>query len=275
MYDIANSTKEITEEKWKMTNNEISVCLTFDFDADSAQVRQLEEPGRISKGLFAVRRGMPRILSLLNKYNIKATFFVCGWVAEKYPELTKSIIDNQHEIAAHGYLHEYFDTLSFYEEKTIIDNTTKILQEFSEIYGFRAPYFKLSSNTLKLLAEAGYIYDSSLMADDHPYILSFPGSKSKMVEFPVEWFLDDWVMFESHQNSPEVVFNIWKSQFDALLEMEDIPPDRRIINYTFHPACSGHAYRLKVLDRLISHMKSKKTRFVRMIDSAKELLTER
>ncbi|MHA2202771.1 MAG: polysaccharide deacetylase family protein [Candidatus Hodarchaeales archaeon] len=255
-----------------MSKNDITVCVTFDFDADSVQARQLEEPGRISKGLFAIRRGIPRILSLLNKHEIKATFFVCGWVAEKYPELTKNIVDNQHEIAAHGYLHESFDTISIYEEKAIIDNTTRILQEFTEkIYGFRAPYFKLSTNTLRLLADAGYIYDSSLMADDHPYILNFPELKSKMVEFPVEWFLDDWVIFESHQHSPEVAFDIWKSQFDALLDMEDIPPGHRIINYTFHPACIGHAYRITVLDRLISHMKSKNTKFVRMIDAANEL----
>lgn len=258
-----------------MNRNEITVCLSFDFDADSAQVRQLEEPGRISKGLFAIRRGIPRILSLLNKHEIKATFFVCGWVAEKYPELTKDIVDNKHEIAAHGYLHEYFDTLSIYEEKAIIDKTTRILGKFTEkIYGFRAPYFKLSSNTLRLLVEAGYIYDSSLMADDHPYFLSFPESKNKMIEFPVEWFLDDWVIFESHQHSPGVAFDIWKSQFDALRKMEDIPPNHRVINFTFHPACIGHAYRINVLDRLISHMKTKNTQFVRMMDAANGLFTE-
>ena len=67
---------------------------------------------------------------------------------------------------------EGISDISIYEEKAIIDNTTRILQEFTEkIHGFRAPYFKLSTNTLKLLADAGYIYDSSLMADDHPYIL--------------------------------------------------------------------------------------------------------
>ncbi|MFX1246713.1 MAG: polysaccharide deacetylase family protein [Promethearchaeota archaeon] len=256
-------------------SNEITVCITFDFDADSAQIRQLEEPGRISKGLFAVRRGLPRILSLLNKHKINATFFVCGWVAEKYPELTKRIVENKHEIAAHGYLHEYFDTLSIDEEKTIIDNTTRILTKFVEkIGGFRAPYFKLSSNTLKLLAEAEYIYDSSLMADDHPYVLGFPESKNKMIEFPVEWFLDDWVIFEEHQHSPSVALEIWKGHFDAMLEIQDIQPNHRILNYTFHPACTGHAYRIKVLDQLISYMKIKNTRFARMIDVAKSLLLE-
>ncbi|MFX1283348.1 MAG: polysaccharide deacetylase family protein [Promethearchaeota archaeon] len=253
-------------------NNEITVCITFDFDADSVQVRQLEEPGRISKGLFAIRRGVPRILSLLNKHEIKATFFVCGWVAEKYPELTKKIVANEHEIAAHGYLHEYFDTLSIDVEKAIIDDTTKILEQYAKkVYGFRAPYFKLSSDTLKLIMDAGYIYDSSLMADDHPYFLSFPESQNKMVEFPVEWFLDDWVIFEDHQQSPTVAFDIWKSQFDAILEMEDIQSNLRILNYTFHPACIGHAYRINVLDRLISYMKTKNAKFAKMVDVAKSL----
>ncbi|UCE14503.1 MAG: polysaccharide deacetylase [Candidatus Heimdallarchaeota archaeon] len=256
-------------------DNNISVCLTFDFDAESAQVRQLEEPGRVSKGMFAVRVGIPRILSLLDKYEIKATFFVCGWVAEKYPELTKKLVTGGHEIAAHGYLHEYFDTLSFDEERSVIEKSTQILEEFTQkIYGFRAPYFKLSENTLQLLSRRGYIYDSSLMADDHPYVLNLPESSSKLIEFPVEWFLDDWVIFETHQHSPNNAFDIWKSQFDAFLDMTDIPKGHRIMNYTFHPACIGHAYRIRVLDHLISHMKTRNTKFVRMMDAAKELFSE-
>lgn len=254
---------------------EITVCMTFDFDAESAQVRQLEEPVRVSKGQFAIRRGIPRILSLLNKHGIKATFFICGWVAEKYPELTKNLVDNEHEIAAHGYLHEAFNTLSNNEENDIIEKTTIMLNRFTKkVLGFRAPYFKLSINTLKLLAENDYLYDSSLMGDDHPYFLNFPGSRSTMVEFPVEWFLDDWVLFETHQHPPSAVLDIWKSQFDSFFEMKDIPENHRVINYTFHPSCIGHAYRINVLDNLISHMKAEGARFARMGDVARSLLKE-
>lgn len=254
---------------------EVTVCLTFDFDAESVQVRQLEEPGRISKGQFAIRRGIPRILSLLNKHGIKATFFVCGWVAEKYPELMKKIVDDNHEIAAHGYLHEEFDTLSISEERDIIEKSTRVLKEFTEkIHGFRAPYFKLSKNTLKLLTEAGYIYDSSLMGDDHPYFLELPESSNKMVEFPVEWFLDDWVIFEHHQHPPAIAFDIWRTQFDSFIEMGDIPENHRVINYTFHPACIGHAYRMLIFNSLISHMKTNNAKFARMEDVAKSLLME-
>lgn len=258
------------------TNNEMTVCLTFDFDAESVQVRQLEEPGRLSKGQFAVKRGIPRILSLLKKHEIKGTFFVCGWVAENYSELTKMIVDNNHEIAAHGYLHENFDTLSYYEEKNIFDRTNRALKAITEeIKGFRAPYWKLSPNTLKLVTETGYIYDSSLFDDDRPYILKIPESTSRIVEFPVEWFLDDWIMFETHQYSPSMVLNIWKSQFEAILKIEDIPDINRVFQITFHPACIGHAYRINILDQLITYIKkfSDKVKFDRMGDVAQSILT--
>jgi peptidoglycan/xylan/chitin deacetylase (PgdA/CDA1 family) len=271
LYDITNP----AEIRAMPTKNEITVCLTFDFDAESAQVRQLEEPSRVSKGQFAVKRGIPRILSLLKKHEIKGTFFVCGWVAEKYPELTKSLADNEHEIAAHGYIHEYFDNLSIYEEKAIFEKTQKALKAITkDIKGFRAPYWKLSPNTLRIVAETGYIYDSSLFDDDRPYILKIPESTSKLVEFPVEWFLDDWIMFETHQYSPTIVLDIWKSQFDAFLKIEDILDLNRVFQITFHPACIGHAYRINVLDELINYLKnsSDKVKFDRMGDVAKSIL---
>jgi peptidoglycan/xylan/chitin deacetylase (PgdA/CDA1 family) len=258
-------------------NNTIMVCLTFDFDAESVQVRQLEEPGRVSKGQFAIKRGIPRILSLLKKHDIPGTFFTCGWVAEKYPELTKELVDNGHEIAAHGYLHEYLDKVSIYEEEKIFNRTDRALKEITEdIRGFRAPYWKLSPNTLEIVAERGYIFDSSLFNDDHPYILHVPNSTKKFVEFPVEWYLDDWIIFEEHQNSPTAALDIWKSQFDAFLDFEDIPENRRIFQMTFHPACIGHAYRIHVVDKLISHMKKTghNVKFAKMGDVAKSILTE-
>lgn len=251
--------------------NKITVCLTFDFDAETVQVRQREEPVRVSKGQFAVRRGIPRILSLLKKHEIQATFFTCGWVAEKYPEQVENIFAQEHEIAAHGYLHENLDTLSIYEEKDVHERTNRLLMDtVGEIVGFRAPYWKLSSNTLKLIAEMGYVYDSSLMDEDRPYLLSVPGSTKNLVEFPVEWYLDDWVLFEEHQQPPSVVFEIWKSQFEALLEMADIPQNQRVFVLTCHPSCIGHAYRIRMLNRLIEYMKTKKVNFSRMLTLAKD-----
>ncbi len=249
----------------------IEVCLTFDFDAESVQVRQKEEQGRVSKGQFAVRRGIPRILALLKKYGIKATFFTCGWVAEKYPELVNKIVDDDHELGAHGYLHEYFDQLSTQEEETVIEKMTTPLLDFSDkIKGFRAPYWQLSPNTLKLVSEAGYIYDSSLFSDDRPYFIP----SLNLLEFPVEWFLDDWVIFEIHQHSPTSALDIWKSQFDSFMEIEDISTNRRVFTLTCHPAAIGHVYRLNVLDKLINHMKMNNVTFQKMGDVADQIINE-
>jgi peptidoglycan/xylan/chitin deacetylase (PgdA/CDA1 family) len=256
----------------KYMHKDLTVCLTFDYDAESVQIRQLEELGRVSKGQFAVRRGIPRILALLEKYGIKATFFTCGWVVEQYPESVKQIVKKGHELAAHGYLHEYLDKLSIFEEKIVIEKMTKPLENFvDKVRGFRAPYWQLSPNTLNLIAEAGYIYDSSLFDDDRPYILQLANSK-RLVEFPVEWYLDDWPVFEMHQHSPSTALDIWKSQFDAFSEVNDVPSNRRVFCLTNHPAAIGHAYRMNVLENLIKHMKTKNVIFKRMMDVAEKIL---
>ncbi|MFX1519564.1 MAG: polysaccharide deacetylase family protein [Promethearchaeota archaeon] len=256
---------------------DIIVCLTFDYDAESVQIRALEEAVRVSKGQFAVKRGISRILALLEKHEIQGTFFTCGWTADIYPETVSEIVSQNHEIAAHGYLHENFDTLSVYEQNDAIQKTHKALEEIGSpgsVKGFRAPYWRLAHNTLQLVAEMGYIYDSSLMADDRPYFLQFPEIAKKLVEFPVEWFLDDWPLFEMQQKPPSVVFEIWKAQFDALLEMDDIPEGYRVFNLTLHPACSGHAYRIRLLERLIEYMKDAGAKFSRMDDVAESILAK-
>ncbi len=253
--------------------NDISVCLTFDVDAESSQVRKGEDPVKISKGQFAIQRGVPRILDLLKKYNIRSTFFVCGWVAEKYPETIQNIISDGHEIAAHGYLHEELDTLEFNEETIVHEHTNQILGDLAgKIRGFRAPYWKLSKYTLTIISEMGYVFDSSLMDEDRPYIYSVPESPKNLVEFPVEWYLDDWILFEHHQQPATAVFEIWKSQFDAIQEIKDMEDSRRVYTLTCHPACIGHAYRIQMLERLIRYMKSKQATFSKIHPIAVEYL---
>ncbi len=205
----------------------------------------------------------------MEKHDIKSTFFTCGWVADEYPNSVKDIVDQGHEIAGHGYLHEYLDQLSLSEEKAVFRKMINSLSPFSDdITGFRAPYWRLSQNTLKLVAESGYIYDSSLFSDDRPYFLE----NLNILEFPVEWFLDDWVVFEMNQHSPSSVFNIWKNQFDAFSISEDIPEEKRVFTLTCHPAAIGHAYRMEVLERLISYIKTKNIKFEMMNQVATRLL---
>jgi peptidoglycan/xylan/chitin deacetylase (PgdA/CDA1 family) len=249
--------------------SEFYVCITFDVDAESSQVREKAEPVSISKGQFAINKGVPRILSLLDRYNIQSSFFVCGWIAETYPEMIKEILDKNHEIAAHGYLHEYLDKLSLEEEKEVHYKTNRVLEDIAgNIKGFRAPYWRISENTLNIVKDIGYIYDSSLMDDDQPYILSVPDKEGTLVEFPVQWYIDDWIMFETHQNAPSLVLDIWKSQLDSYFKLNEETDRIGVFNLTCHPSCIGHAYRLKVLEDLIEYINSKEYEYAKMADLA-------
>ena len=252
--------------------SKINVCLTFDLDAETVQVRKKEDIVRISKGQFAINRGVPRILDLLERKNIQATFFTCGWVADEYPETVELIHSKGHELAAHGYLHEELDKCSRDEEEEIHKKTFKALRKITnEVIGFRAPYWQMSENTLDLIAEQGCLYDSSLMADDRPYKIITNKYEKSLIEFPVEWFLDDWILFEQKQLPPSSVLEIWLRQFYALKRSKDIEKEMKVFNITMHPSCIGHCYRLQTLKDLITVMKVNRGQFLRMGDLAKKL----
>lgn len=139
------------------------------------------------------------ILDLLARQNIKGTFFILGWVAEKYPGLVKKIHSQGHEVASHGYDHQLIYTQKpdeFLEEtkksKTLLEELIGV-----EVCGYRAATFSITRESLwalELLVEAGFKYDSSIYpgrhdrygipgSPTHPYIINTAGSE--LVEFPI------------------------------------------------------------------------------------------
>lgn len=229
------------------------VLLTFDIDAESAQVRKSPHlPVALSKGQFA-RIGVERILALLDKFQIRSTFFTPAWTAERYPDLVREIAARGHEVAAHGYLHENLSELDEGGEREVHEKSVRILEEVSgsRPTGFRAPYYEWSTRTLGFLREHEFAYDSSLMNDDKPYRMP-DGSAAEIYELPVEWFLEDWTYFEEKLQPPSVVFEIWKSEFDAL---SDLGVGYFIL--TMHPECIGRASRMRMLEQLVRHMRAK------------------
>ena len=120
-----------------------NVLLTFDFDADSAeQLRSPDKPVKLSKRQFGPRVGVDRILKLLDKYQIKSTFFIPGWTADTYPDAVQNIIKADHEITAHGYLHENLSELNEDEERRVFKKMISALRKQTEKkpIGFRAPH---------------------------------------------------------------------------------------------------------------------------------------
>jgi len=226
--------------------------LTFDVAAESVQVRTTPDlPTALSKGQFA-RTGVDRILALLDKFAIHATFFTPAWTAQQYPDLVREIVRRGHELAAHGVLHENLSELKDGEEEAVHATSVRILEELGgkRPVGFRAPYYEWSTRTAAFLKKYGFLYDSSLMDRDRPYRIR-DGPGAGMYELPVEWFLEDWVFFEEQRQPPSAVLETWRSEFDAVSELG--------VGYfilTMHPECIGRASRIRMLEQLVDHIRA-------------------
>ncbi len=228
--------------------------LTFDIDAESAQVRKSPHlPVSLSKGQFA-RVGVERILALLDTFDIRATFFTPAWTAEHYADMIRGIVAKGHEMAAHGDLHENFSEMDDAAEEAVHAKSVRVLEALvgKKPIGFRAPYWEWSTRTGALLRKYGFTYDSSLMDNDRPYRIH-EGSAAGLAELPVDWVLDDWMLFEEKQQPPSSALETWTSEFDAAYDL-----GTGYFILAMHPECIGRGSRMRVLEQLIRHMRTKK-----------------
>lgn len=246
----------------------LTVALTFDHDALSSPVDRGEGPVLRSRGEFGPRVGVPRILDLLARHEIRATFFVPGHTAVTFPESVGSIVAAGHELACHGWAHEDLAVRPPAEQRAILVRSRDAIgQAFGEApAGFRAPYWSISDETLPLVEELGFAYDSSLMADDvrlgrvrfgdrHDRDRSVLGQPGRLVEVPISWTLDDWPQFEPGRlglgpmSAPSKVEEIWRAELDWAWEHEP----GGVLTYTMHPEAIGRMSRIAMLERLIVH----------------------
>lgn len=147
-----------------------------------------------------IEKGTDKVLELLDKHQTKGTFFILGWVAEKYPELVKKIAKEGHEMASHGYSHEKVYDLSPEAFRAEIRRTKKEIEDLSgkEVIAYRAPFFSITSKSLwalEILQEEGYQIDCSISpVKTWRYGISgcpneiFKIKELDLVEFPVSAF---------------------------------------------------------------------------------------
>lgn len=145
-----------------------------------------------------VERNTDAVLSLFAETEIKATFFVLGWVAERYPQLMRRIVESGHEIASHGYDHARVFTMTSDQFNSDLERSRKLLEDTSgrAVVGYRAPSFSIDQRTPwahQILAEQGYKYSSSVapIKHDHygwvdsPRFAWRPLNDSELIELPV------------------------------------------------------------------------------------------
>ncbi len=156
----------------------------------------------------------------------------------------------------HGWIHELNSALDAETERELVIRATDYLEQATgrRPVGYRAPSWNFSPATLDIIRDLGFLYDSSLMADDRPYELLQNGEPTGIVELPVEWILDDAPLMNPRGNNytpPRALLQVYVDEFDKAYE------EGTTFLLTTHPHVIGHRSRMVILEELIDHIKAK------------------
>lgn len=236
----------------------VCVALSFDSDHETIALRDNEtRPGKLAQGEYGARVAVPRILDLLDRHGVPASFFVPAVSGLLHPGEVRDYASAGHEVAAHGWIHERNMLLEASNELDLTRRSLDVLESLSgqRPIGLRTPSWDFSDSTMEILRELELVYDSSLMADDDCYELLENGEPTGIVELPVEWIRDDAAYFVMDRYTslrpytrPRDVLEIWRDEFDAAYAAGSL------FQLTMHPHIIGHRSRLPVLEELLSHI---------------------
>ncbi len=250
--------RDLTPDFWP-GDARVAVLLSYDVDNETTQGLRTGEIniGPLSQGEYGSRVALPRIVRLMDEENIPASFFFPAWSLKIAPEQAELILASGiHEIAVHGWIHELNTALDVETEKRLLRLSMETIEEISGVkpVGFRAPSWNHSPNTLSIVRELGFLYESSLMADDRPYELLQNGDPTGLVELPVEWILDDAPLFNplgARYMNPRDIMQVWIDEFEVAWD------EGTMFLLTMHPHVIGHRSRMVALKGLIDHIKAR------------------
>lgn len=251
----------------------LAVSLSPDFDAQSVWLGTFRSTSQslMSRGEFGALVGAPRLLEVFRRYGITTTWCVPTHTIQTFRSSVDAIVESGHEIGAHGVYHEYVPALERDEERRLLELQIRQHEQLlgRRPRGYRSPALDVTDNTLELLEEFGFDWDSSLMGRDfEPYrprmVVEISqeegntfGPESSVLEFPVSWFLDDFPELESFKGSPlmqsnETVLARWIDSFDFAYER--CPGGA--MTWTLHPQTIGRAHNLLMLEKFLDHITS-------------------
>ncbi len=241
-----------------------------------------DSPSDIQRGIFASEVGNIRLLNLFKKYKLKTSFFIPGHSIETFPDQVKRIVDEGHEIGAHGYLHENPIAMTPTQEEDVLVKCIDLIQKLSgqKPRGYVAPWWEMSASTAALLQKYGFTYDHSQgYRDFQPFyarvgdswtVIDYSkkatewmkplvhGNEIDLVEIGANWYVDDlppMMFMKKAPNShgfvnPRDIEQMWRDQFDWVYREMDYG----VFPFTIHPDVSGRPQVLLMLERLIEYI---------------------
>lgn len=238
-----------------------AVALSFDSDHETNELRDGgNSVARLSWGEFGARRGIPRIRQVLDRYEVKATFFVPAVAALLHPDEQRALAQDGHEIGLHGWIHELNTTLDAATERELMMRAADTLERVSgqRPVGMRTPSWDYSPATLSIAREMELLYDSSLFSDDDPYEILQDGQPTGMVELPVEWIRDDAVYFMMNRFGAQRPYTPPADVLDIFLrEFEGAYAEGGLFLLTMHPHVTGYRSRIFILEQLLERIVTK------------------
>ena len=254
---LARVGRKLTPKSWP-NRSRVAVCLSFDTDTEAPLLRDGNTSATaLSAAEFGAESGMPRILKMLDRYQVPASFFMTGVDALLHPGMVAAILKSgRHEIGVHGWIHEFTPRLAgeAEEERLLdlaIDHLTKATGR--RPVGYRAPSWAFSPYTLGLIRRKGFLYDSSLQALDEPYEIVSNGENTGLIELAIDWTLTEtpYLGRDGHMPNPRLLYELYQGEFDGAYQ------EGTLFVLTLHPFISGHRAPMQHLDRFVAYMKSK------------------
>ena len=252
--------RSLKPQSWK-GGARCAVALSFDSDHETTELRHGGKSlSRLSQGQYGPRAAIPRILKLLDRHRVPASFFMPAVSAMINPDEARAVAEAGHEIGIHSWIHEFNSVLDYDTERDLALRAREVLERLSgqTPVGMRTASWDFSPWTLKIIREMGLLYDSSLMADDEPYELLDQGEATGIVELPVEWIRDDAIYFNMDRMSslrpytgPQTVLDIFRRELDGAFE------EGGLFLLTMHPHVIGHRSRMWILEEIIAAAKAK------------------
>lgn len=249
-----------------------AVMITFDFDAESLQIARFAATGNDiifadrSRGEYGPTEGIHRCLAMLERQGVRGTFFIPGYVLEKYPEQVGLVAAAGHEIAYHGYRHDAWTKRLTWDEETYnMDKAEALILAAAgkKPAGHRAPGGFMQEYAVEMLVGRGYKYSSNVNPKkccDWAYLHELNGQSVPLVEFCTDCMLEDMPYFYFSLCKPEhktlydndYVYEIWRDEYDGRAEEGD-----KFLCLKLHPSIIGRASRIRMVERFVAYMKER------------------
>jgi len=268
-----------------LSTKEIFCAFGIDIDSVAGWIGSYggaDSPSDIQRGIFASEVGVPRLLRLFKKHNLRTSFFIPGHSIETFPHQCQQIVDEGHEIGAHGYTHENPIAMTPTQEEAVLARSVEIIEQLSgrRPRGYVAPWWEMPSSTAALLQQYGFLYDHSQgYRDFQPFYARVGdkwttidyakraeewmkplehGQEIDLVEIGANWYVDDlppMMFIKKSPNShgfvnPRDIEEMWRDQFDWVYREMDYA----VFALTIHPDVSGRPQVLLMLERLIAYL---------------------